>query len=232
MSFTSFLGDRGSAHASSNHSQSSFQDNSFSQSTPSTSFSSSPSSSSSTTDAFASPTAESLFTNSITHKELHPFAGLGTNEQMDYLLLEEDKTNMEGSILGSRGFLDDVQTGAGTAYVTGLFAGGALGAFDGLRKPGKMGGKLRWNAMLNAGSMRGTYYANTAGTLAIFYNILNNTVYKFSPPNTSDQVTSIISGALSGALYKSTSGLRPALAGAGVMAVGAAAWNGFKAYVF
>lgn len=36
---------------------------------------------------------------------------------------------------------------------------------DGLRKKGIVGGKLRWNAVLNGASMRGTYYGNTAGTL-------------------------------------------------------------------
>ena len=38
---------------------------------------------------------------------------------------------------------------------------------DGLRKKGIVGGKLRWNAVLNGASMRGTYYGNTAGTLGM-----------------------------------------------------------------
>lgn len=53
----------------------------------------------------------------------------------------------------------------------GLFTGSALGALDGLRKKGIVGGKLRWNAVLNGASMRGTYYGNTAGTLGASLNL-------------------------------------------------------------
>jgi hypothetical protein len=119
---------------------------------------------------------------------------------------------------------------------------------DGLRKKGIVGGKLRWNAVLNGASMRGTYYGNTAGTLgtsssvvgrspesgdalrplpgraffgsaprprvadltcspcpaAFLYNVFNNIVPRARPDNKQDIYTSVASGALAGALFKST----------------------------
>lgn len=109
----------------------------------------------------------------------------------------------------------------------------------GLRKKGIVGGKLRWNAVLNGASMRGTYYGNTAGTLGTFrftytvgalrsaseekltslpspppfslpsapaflYNVFNNIVPRARPDNKQDVYTSVASGALAGALFKST----------------------------
>jgi import inner membrane translocase subunit TIM23 len=118
MSFTSFLSDRGSPapQGPAPSSTSFLQTAQFSQ--PSASPSSPQSSSSS------EPTAESLFSSpKFDPASLHPLAGLGNDQQLDYLLLEDDKTNMEGgSLMGNKSYLDDMQTGAGTAYVTGTYA--------------------------------------------------------------------------------------------------------------
>jgi len=40
-----------------------------------------------------------------------------------------------------------------------------MGTWKALRDPTKMSGKLRWNAVLNNSGARGTYLANSAGTL-------------------------------------------------------------------
>lgn len=119
MSFTSFLSDRGSkqAPAPSPDASAYLQSATFAQ--PSAS-----SSSSSFVPDQAQPqepTAQSLFASSaFDPAKLHPLAGLGSDQQLDYLLLEDDKTNLEGgAVMGNRGFFDDVQAGTGTAYISG-----------------------------------------------------------------------------------------------------------------
>lgn len=70
------------------------------------------------------PSSESLFaTPAYDPAALHPLASLSkaSGGGLEYLTLEDDKTNLEGGkgSLGNRGFWDDVQTGTGTAYVAG-----------------------------------------------------------------------------------------------------------------
>jgi len=122
MSFTSFLSDRSSSKLpppQPDNPSTFLQTASFS--TPSSSQSSSSPAASSETPSFS---AESLFGGASTYDpaQLHPMAGLGSGKQLEYLTLEDDKTNLEGgAMMGNRGFMDDVQTGTGTAYVTGTF---------------------------------------------------------------------------------------------------------------
>jgi import inner membrane translocase subunit TIM23 len=120
MSFTSFLSDRGSkqAPAPSAEASSYLQSASFAQ--PSASSSSSSFVPDQPQQA-QEPTAQSLFASAaFDPAKLHPLAGLGSDQQLDYLLLEDDKTNLEGgAVMGNRGFFDDVQAGTGTAYITG-----------------------------------------------------------------------------------------------------------------
>lgn len=113
MSFTSFLSDRGSKQPQTSDTASSYLSNaSFSQPSSSSSF---------VPDQPTEPTAQSLFASSaFDPAKLHPLAGLGSEQQLDYLLLEDDKTNLEGgAVMGNRGFFDDVQAGTGTAYISG-----------------------------------------------------------------------------------------------------------------
>ncbi|KAL7411407.1 hypothetical protein BDY24DRAFT_396683 [Mrakia frigida] len=227
MSFTSFLSDRSSSKLpppQPDNPSAFLQTASFSnpQSTSQSSSSSPPS------DSFS---AESLFGGASTYDpaQLHPLAGLGSGKQLEYLTLEDDKTNLEGgAMMGNRGFMDDVQTGTGTAYVTGLGLGGVMGSWKALRDPTKMSGKLRWNAVLNNSGARGTYLANSAGTLAIFYNSFNNIIPMVRPDGLQDVWTSMGAAALSGLLWNISSSPRVMLVGATTMAGGAAGWNYVK----
>lgn len=120
MSLFSFFGDRS---AKSNSQADSLPPASqvFDNATFSSSSSPSSSSSSSSFSQPAPTAAESLFsTSTYDPAKLHPMAGLGGERQLEYLTLEEDKTNLEGgALMGNRGFSDDVITGTGAAYVTG-----------------------------------------------------------------------------------------------------------------
>lgn len=150
MSFTSFLSDRSSSKLpppQPDNPSAFLQTASFSnpQSTSQSSSSSPPS------DSFS---AESLFGGASTYDpaQLHPLAGLGSGKQLEYLTLEDDKTNLEGgAMMGNRGFMDDVQTGTGTAYVTGECSSQASISTDlereererGRKKQGEEGGRSR-----------------------------------------------------------------------------------------
>jgi import inner membrane translocase subunit TIM23 len=66
------------------------------------------------------PTANELLLGSFDASRLHPLAGL--NETLEYLQLEDDKTNdLPGgeTALPSRGFGDDLSYGTGTMYLSG-----------------------------------------------------------------------------------------------------------------
>jgi import inner membrane translocase subunit TIM23 len=67
------------------------------------------------------PTASDLLSGSYDPAKLHPMASLG--EQLDYLVLEDDKTNDlpgSGTAIPSRGWSDDLCYGTGTMYLGGM----------------------------------------------------------------------------------------------------------------
>jgi mitochondrial import inner membrane translocase subunit TIM23 len=66
-------------------------------------------------------TASDLLSGSYDPSKLHPMAGLG--EQLDYLVLDDDKTNDlpgSGTAIPSRGWSDDLCYGTGTMYLGGM----------------------------------------------------------------------------------------------------------------
>lgn len=67
------------------------------------------------------PTASDLLSGSYDPAKLHPMASLG--EQLDYLVLDDDKTNDlpgSGTAIPSRGWSDDLCYGTGTMYLGGM----------------------------------------------------------------------------------------------------------------
>ncbi|EFW17435.1 Mitochondrial import inner membrane translocase subunit tim23 [Coccidioides posadasii str. Silveira] len=158
--------------------------------------------------------------------ELHPLAGLN-RETLDYLTLEDSTLNeLPGSqsALPSRGWSDDLSYGTGTTYLTALSIGGLWGLTEGLRKaPPSAPPKLRLNAVLNSVTRRGPFLGNSAGVLAMTYNGINSTLGYARGKH--DAANSIVAGALSGMLFKSTRGLRPMMISGGIVAGVAAAWT-------
>src|SRR6266702_1243768 len=66
-------------------------------------------------------TASDLLSGSYDPSKLHPMAGLG--EQLDYLVLDDDKTSDlpgSGTAIPSRGWSDDLCYGTGTMYLGGM----------------------------------------------------------------------------------------------------------------
>ncbi|RVX72447.1 hypothetical protein B0A52_03635 [Exophiala mesophila] len=199
--------------------------------TPNTSTSQSTSSSSAylpTTYNPASATDVSSFLGSASlpdASQLHPLAGLN-QQTLDYLSLDESQlSDLPGgrSILPSRGWSDDLCYGTGVTYLTALTIGGTWGLIEGLnRVPASAPPKLRLNGVLNSITRRGPFLGNSAGVVAMVYNGFNSTIGYYRGKH--DAANSIVAGALSGMLFKSTRGLKPMAISGGIVASIAGAW--------
>ncbi|EDN07474.1 mitochondrial import inner membrane translocase subunit tim23 [Histoplasma capsulatum] len=156
---------------------------------------------------------------------LHPLAGLN-KDTLDYLSLEDsalDDLPGSRSALPSRGWSDDLSYGTGITYLTALSIGGTWGLIEGLRKtPVTAPPKLRLNGVLNSITRRGPFLGNSAGVIAVVYNGINSTMGHIRGKH--DAANSILAGALSGMLFKSTRGLRPMMISGGIVASVAGAW--------
>jgi len=177
------------------------------------------------------PTASDLLSGSYDPAKLHPMASLG--EQLDYLVLEDDKTNDlpgSGTAIPSRGWSDDLCYGTGTMYLGGLALGGAWGFREGASRPLAVSNtRLRINSILNSVTRRGTFLGNSAGVLALGYNGINSTIDAVRGKH--DAFGSMFAGALTGALFKSTAGVKPALAAATIVSASAGVWSWIKTRV-
>lgn len=156
---------------------------------------------------------------------LHPLAGLN-QQTLDYLTLDESAlSDLPGSqsALPSRGWSDDLCYGTGITYLSALTMGGTWGLIEGLnRTPASAPPKLRINSMLNGITRRGPFLGNSAGVVAMVYNGINSTIGYYRGRH--DSANSIVAGALSGMLFKSTRGLRPMAISGGIVASIAGAW--------
>ncbi|KAF9245274.1 Tim17-domain-containing protein [Melanogaster broomeanus] len=173
-------------------------------------------------------TASDLLSGAYDPAKLHPLAQLG--DQLDYLTLDDDKVSElpgAGTAIPSRGWSDDLCYGTGTMYLSGLALGGVWGVNEGARRSlAVSNAHLRINSVLNAVTRRGTFIGNSAGVLALVYNGLNSSIDGFRGKH--DTAGSMAAGALTGALYKSTAGVKPALVAATVISGLAGMWSYVK----
>jgi mitochondrial import inner membrane translocase subunit TIM23 len=157
--------------------------------------------------------------------QLHPLAGLN-QQTLDYLSLDESTlSDLPGSrsALPSRGWSDDLCYGTGVTYLTALSMGGTWGIIEGLnRAPPSAPPKLRLNSVLNSVTRRGPFLGNSAGVVAMVYNGINSTIGYYRGKH--DSANSVVAGALSGMLFKSTRGLRPMMISGGIVAGVAGGW--------
>ncbi|CAM1503000.1 Fc.00g077760.m01.CDS01 [Cosmosporella sp. VM-42] len=156
--------------------------------------------------------------------QLHPLAGLN-RDTLEYISLEDSAlSDLPGgqSVLPSRGFTDDLCYGTGVTYLAGLSIGGALGLQEGLRRSAGQPPKLQLNSVLNAVTRRGPFLGNSAGVIAITYNCINSLVGSLRGKH--DAGNTVVAGALSGMVFKSTRGFRPMLISGGIVASVAGVW--------
>ncbi|KAA8644017.1 hypothetical protein EYZ11_011711 [Aspergillus tanneri] len=157
--------------------------------------------------------------------QLHPLAGLN-QDTLDYITLEDsalDELPGSRSVLPSRGWSDDLCYGTGTTYLTALTLGGAWGLAEGMNKtPAAAPPKIRLNGVLNSITRRGPFLGNSAGVVAMVYNGFNSSIGYARGKH--DSANSIVAGALSGMLFKSTRGLKPMMISGGIVASIAGGW--------
>jgi mitochondrial import inner membrane translocase subunit TIM23 len=157
--------------------------------------------------------------------KLHPLAGLN-QQTLDYLSLDDATiSDLPGSrsALPSRGWSDDLCYGTGVTYLSALTIGGTWGLIEGLnRTPASAPPKLRLNGVLNSITRRGPFLGNSAGVVAMVYNGVNSTIGHYRGKH--DSANSIVAGALSGMLFKSTRGFKPMMISGGIVASAAGTW--------
>ncbi|KXN81543.1 Mitochondrial import inner membrane translocase subunit tim23 [Leucoagaricus sp. SymC.cos] len=174
------------------------------------------------------PTANDLLMAAYDPVKLHPLAGLG--DKLDYLLLDDDKTNElpgSGTAIPSRGLSDDLCYGTGTMYLGGLSLGGLWGLREGARRPlAVSNSRLRINSILNSVTRRGTFVGNSAGVMALVYNAINSSIDAARGKH--DTLGSMSAGALTGALFKSTAGVKPMIVAATIVSGMAGVWSVVK----
>ncbi|PFH51044.1 hypothetical protein AMATHDRAFT_59977 [Amanita thiersii Skay4041] len=170
-------------------------------------------------------TASDLLMATYDPARLHPLAQIG--DKLDYLLLDDDKTSdLPGAstAIPSRGWSDDLCYGTGTMYLSGLALGGSWGLREGARRPLAVSNtRLRINSILNSVTRRGTFIGNSAGVLALVYNGINSSIDSMRGKH--DTLGSMTAGALTGALYKSTAGVKPAVVAATLVSGMAGVWS-------
>ncbi|KAF8199135.1 Tim17/Tim22/Tim23/Pmp24 family-domain-containing protein [Pholiota molesta] len=173
-------------------------------------------------------TATDLLMAAYDPARLHPLAELG--DKLDYLLLDDDKTSEipgADTAIPSRGWSDDLCYGTGTMYLSGLALGGVWGVREGARRPLAVSNtRLRINSVLNSVTRRGTFIGNSAGVMALIYNGVNSSIDAFRGKH--DTMGSMAAGAVTGALFKSTAGVKPAIAAATVVSGMAGIWSYVK----
>ncbi|KAK2039549.1 Tim17-domain-containing protein [Colletotrichum somersetense] len=200
---------------------------------PTTTFNSPPATTATQFDPSAGSGVESFLQSSsfADPSQLHPLSGLN-KDTLEYLSLD-DATLADApgqSVLPSRGFTDDLCYGTGVTYLAALSIGGAWGLQEGLRRSVNQPPKLRLNSVLNAVTRRGPFLGNSAGVVAITYNLFNAGIGYFRGKH--DAANTILAGALSGMVFKSTRGLRPMLISGGIVASVAGTWAVIRSTFF
>lgn len=159
---------------------------------------------------------------------LHPLAGL--DKGIEYLDLEDEQLNaVEGAqgLIPSRSWTDDLCYGTGAVYLIGLGIGGAYGIQEGFKNlPANAPPRLQLNTVLNHVTKRGPFLGNLAGVLALIYNMIDSSLDAVRGKH--DDLNSVAAGAMAGALFRSSAGLKPMGYLTAIMAGVAGAWCALK----
>ena len=138
-----------------------------------------------------------------------PTVSPATRDQLEYLF--DDEYVSTGPSWGAR-----VCYGTGSTYLVGLATGGLWGLVDGVRNPQGSGSRrLRINCILNACTARGPFLGNSLGIVALLYNGLHGALIK-ARNDRDDMWGSVAAAVASGAIFKSTAGLKACAGGAGI----------------
>lgn len=126
-----------------------------------------------------------------------------------------------------RGRMENSFTAIGSSVVVGGAVGGVYGLYDGVRLTAaqSMTGRLRRTQILNYTLKSGGTVSNSLGSIAVIYSLIHSLISLKREED--DELKSCVSGALTGLLYKSSSGLMKCARG-GAFGLGlAATWSFF-----
>ncbi|KAI8842757.1 Tim17/Tim22/Tim23/Pmp24 family-domain-containing protein [Chytriomyces cf. hyalinus JEL632] len=131
----------------------------------------------------------------------------------------QQKERLSGSFgpLPMRTNYDKLLYGTGAAYFSGFIGGGLYGAYRGLQIAQGNSFNIRYNSVLNSIGRQGPRISNSLGVMTMGWGLLDNLFSSFRGGK-SDYYNHVTAAFLSGALFKSTAGLRPALIAGGLMA--------------
>eukprot|EP00753_Platysulcus_tardus_P018034 PLAT668.1.p1 GENE.PLAT668.1~~PLAT668.1.p1 ORF type:complete len:192 (+),score=72.19 PLAT668.1:90-665(+) len=128
-----------------------------------------------------------------------------------------------------RGFFETCNYNVGSSYIAATLLGGSYGLIEGVRNAPNRRARILLNSILNHCGKRGSRLGNGVAMLALMYSTAeyladqNEVAVTLNVP---DEVNSVVAGAVTGMLYKSTAGPR-AVAAAGLL--GAALAGGYWA---
>jgi len=116
-----------------------------------------------------------------------------------------------------RGKMEKSFTAIGTAVCVGSGIGGAYGVYDGVRQTAlaDLSGKLRRTQIMNYTLKGGASVGNALGTVAVLYS-LTHCLISLTVCEEDNEPKSLVSGTVTGAIFKSTSGWKKCLRGAGI----------------
>ena len=175
------------------------------------------------------PTAAGLLRNTaLDPAKLHPFANI--KDDLEYLDFDEGKPIEGGkTLIHTNNFTDALCYGTGTTYAGGLALGALVGLREGMTRPLGVDSptfRLRMNAILNQVSRRASLLSNSGGVLAMTYNIFDGTIDYYRGKH--DIWGSVAAGALTGAMFRCTAGVRSMLVSSTIMMGVAATWTACK----
>lgn len=154
-------------------------------------------------------------------KQLSPYL----NVDPSYLQTQAPEFIMDQEM--SRGRLENSFTAIGTSLFVGGVAGGASGLFSGIKHAGLIGmtGKSTRTVIINHAVKSGGSVGNSLGAITLMYSGLYCLMAYLHEDDSYEDAKSCLSGALTGALYKSSGGLKNAGIG-GAFGLGLAAlWS-------
>lgn len=120
-----------------------------------------------------------------------------------------------------RGGMEKSFTAIGSSVVCGAGAGAAHGLYNGVRMTAQsdLAGRLRRTQIINYTLKSGASVSNSLGSIAVIYSGLYCLLSLAREED--DEVKSLITGAVTGLLFKSTAGVRKCLSG-GALGLGLA----------
>jgi len=142
----------------------------------------------------------------------------GTNSLSPYLNFDPKVLNPGGSQFivpegqkETRGRLELMFFTIGGSVLAGTFIGSATGLYRGIRETRELTGPVRTSSIINYVTRQGTTTASAMGSIALIYSLIGTGISYARGAD--DELNTVASGGLTGLLYRSTAGWKPALRG-------------------